>query len=75
MTYVRVRVSPGAKRESVIQTDTKTFTIAVKEPAERNLANQRVRELVAEHFEVPVGKVKLISGHRSPTKVFDISGA
>lgn len=73
MTYIRVRVSPGAKRESVIQTDERTFTIAVKEPAERNLANQRVRQLVAEYFEVPVGKVRLISGHRSPTKVFDIS--
>ncbi len=73
MTYIRVRVSPGAKRESVIQTDEKNFTIAVKEPAERNLANQRVREVIAEYFEVPVGKVRLITGHRSPTKVFDIS--
>jgi len=70
--YVRVEVRPGAKRESVMHLDGKTLTIAVKEPAERNLANMRVRELVAEEFSVPVGKVKMISGHRSPRKIFTI---
>ncbi|MBP9816605.1 MAG: DUF167 domain-containing protein [Candidatus Pacebacteria bacterium] len=72
MTYVRVRVTPGAKRESVIETDGKSLSISVKEPAERNLANTRVRELLAEHLSVPVGKVKLVAGHRSPQKIFDI---
>lgn len=72
MTYARVRVTPGAKRESVITTDAKSFSISVKEPAERNLANDRVREILAEHFSVPIGKVRLIAGHRSPQKVFDI---
>lgn len=70
--YVRVEVRPGAKRESVMHLDAKTLSIAVKEPAERNLANMRVRELVAEEFSVPVGKVKMISGHRSPRKIFTI---
>jgi len=70
--YVRVQVRPGAKKESVIQTDDKTLSIAVKEPAERNLANMRVRELVALEFGVPAGKVRMISGHRSPRKIFDI---
>jgi len=71
--YVRVEVKPGARRESVMRLDEKTLSIAVKEPAERNLANMRVRELVAEEFSVSVGKVKMISGHRSPRKIFDIS--
>ncbi len=70
--YVRVEVKPNAKRESVMHIDDKTLSIAVKEPAERNLANMRVRELVAEEFSVPVAKVKMISGHRSPRKIFDI---
>jgi len=70
--YVRVEVKPGAKRESVMHVDEKTLAIAVKEPAERNLANMRVRELVAEEFSVAIGKVRMISGHRSPRKIFDI---
>ena len=72
MTYARVRVTPGAKRESIITTDDKSFSISVREPAERNLANIRVRELLAEHFGVAVGKIKRVAGHRSPQKVFDV---
>lgn len=70
--YIRVQVSPGAKRESVIRTDDKTLSIAVKEPAERGLANARVRMLVAEELGVPPAKIRLISGHRSPRKIFTV---
>lgn len=70
--YVRVEVKPDARRESVMHVDEKTLSIAVKEPATQNLANARVRELVALEFHVPIGKVKMISGHRSPRKIFDI---
>lgn len=70
--YVRVQVKPKAKKESVIQTDDKTYSIAVKEPAARNLANDRVRWLLAGEFRISVGQIKLISGHRSPRKIFDI---
>ncbi len=70
--YVRVEARPGARKESVIQSDEKTYTIAVKEPAERNLANKRIREVLAEHLGVAVSKIKMISGHRSPRKIFTI---
>ena len=70
--YVRVEVRPGARKESVVQTDEKTYSIAVKEPAEQNRANLRVREVLAAELELPLGKVRLISGHRSPRKIFEI---
>lgn len=70
--YVRVSVRPDAKKEAVIRTDDTTYSIAVREPAERNLATMRVRELLAEELSVPLGKVHLISGHRSPKKLFSI---
>ena len=72
--YIHVRATPGAKRESFIETDNKNFSIAVKEPAERNLANTRIREVLADHFRVPVTKVKIITGHRSQQKMVDIEG-
>jgi len=70
--YVRVTVRPGARKESVIRTEEAIYSISVREPAERNLANSRVRELLAEEFSLPVGKVQLLSGHRSPKKLFSI---
>ena len=70
--YVRVSVRPDAKKESVIRTDDTTYSIAVREPAERNLANNRVRELLAEELSVAVGKIRMVSGHRSPKKIFSV---
>ncbi len=70
--YIRVEAKPGSRRESVVHVDDKTLSIAVKEPAEQNQANARIRALVAEEYGVALGKVKMISGHRSPRKIFDI---
>ena len=70
--FVRVHVVPGAKKENVTKESDTVFQIMVKEPAERNLANGRVRELLAEVFGVAVGKVRIVTGHRSPTKMFDV---
>lgn len=70
--YVRVLVTPGAKRERVVRVGETALEVAVREPAVRNLANRRVVEVVAAHFGVPVGAVKIISGHRSPRKVLAV---
>ncbi len=74
--YIKVRVQAGSKRESFEQKDTTTYFISVTEPAERNLANRRVVALCARYLKVPVSKVKIISGHRSPSKILAVdSGA
>ncbi|MBI4086449.1 DUF167 domain-containing protein [Candidatus Kaiserbacteria bacterium] len=70
--YVYVRVTPGAKKERVAKVMPDRFEVAVREPAVRNLANTRVRELIAEVFEVGVGAVRIVSGHRSPTKIISV---
>ena len=70
--YLRVEVTPRAKKESVMQLDEKTYSISVKEPALRNLANMRVKELLARILGLSTAKVHLISGHRSPRKIFEI---
>jgi uncharacterized protein YggU (UPF0235/DUF167 family) len=72
--YISVRVQAGAKRETVKVGANGRLMIAVKEPAERNRANRRARELLAEHLKVPLGKVRLISGYTSPAKMFDVGG-
>ena len=71
--YIKVRVTAGAKKESFEKVSDDHFVVSVKEPAEQNRANKRVIELVALHFGVPTGKVRLISGHHSPSKIVDIT--
>lgn len=70
--YVRVRVYAGCKKESVKKIDDSRYEIQVREPAERNLANRRVQELLAEEYKVPVKAVRIVSGHHSPSKIFDV---
>lgn len=69
---VKVKVEPGAKRERVVRENDTTFTMAVKEPAERNQANKRVRELLAEAFLVSLRQVHLVTGHHSGSKMYEV---
>ena len=69
MQYIHAKVTPGVKKESLKQVSADHFEISVREKAERNLANSRVLELLARHFKVPKSKVRIINGHRSPSKL------
>lgn len=70
--YIKVTVTAGAKRESLKVKSKDKLLISVTEPAKQNLANRRVRELVALHCTVPLGKVRIISGHHSPSKMLSV---
>jgi len=71
MLVVRVRVTAGARREKIEKTKD-GFVIAVREKAERNEANERVRAILAREFGVPPKAVRLERGARSPGKIFRI---
>lgn len=70
--YIRVRVTPSAKREKIQQVNSTQYEIAVREPASRNCANRRVHEILQHELAIPAQAIKLITGHRSPVKVFAI---
>lgn len=70
--YIKVHVVADAKNEKVVRESETTYHIEVKEPRERNLANNRIRELLCREFGLDKGKVRLISGHRSLSKVFSV---
>lgn len=70
--YLRVTVTPGAKKESVEECGETELALSVREPAKQNLANRRVVQLVAERYGVPERAVRIISGHRSPRKMLSI---
>lgn len=69
MSYIHIKVTAGARKESWKQKSEDHFEVSVKEKAERNMANTRVLELVAEHFKVPVKNVRIVNGHHHPSKL------
>ncbi|MBP6923971.1 MAG: DUF167 domain-containing protein [Candidatus Pacebacteria bacterium] len=70
--YIKVRVYPGMKKESITKVGEDSFEVITKAPAERNLANVRVRELIAVQYEVPVSAVRFVTGHHSPSKILEV---
>lgn len=77
--YLKVFVTPGAKKEKVevLHPDEdgekgEILAISVREPATGNRANDRVRELIALREGVPLGKVRILTGHRSRAKMISV---
>lgn len=71
--YIKVKVTPKAKKEEILKKGADSYEISVREPAEQNKANTRVRELLGHRFSVVVGKIKLVSGHKTTAKIFSVS--
>jgi len=64
--------APCKEFKSLIKETDDRFIIHIKEPSKRNLANKRIILLLAEYFKISKGKVRIISGHHSPSKIVSI---
>ncbi len=73
--YIKVRAEAGAKKEEISKIDEDTYEIKVREPAERNMANVRIRELVARDLGIKIEKVKILTGHHAPRKILVVDDA
>lgn len=69
--YIKVKVTADSKKEEVVQKSAGTWLISVKEPARENMANNRVREILSFYFQT--NDIRLITGHKSPNKLFLIN--
>jgi len=67
--YITVHAEPSARKEKIEKRADGSFVISVKEPAERNLANKRIGEILSLELGLPT---RLISGHRSCKKIFSV---
>lgn len=69
---VRVRARARARREHVTEVATHVFDISVRESRTENRANDRIRAILAERFKVPLARVRVLTGHRSASKLIHI---
>ena len=71
--FIKVKVQAGSKKEKIEKKSDDKYIISVKEPAERNLANNRICEIFASIYEINIKSVRIISGHQSPSKILSIN--
>ena len=69
---VRVRVTAGAKRETIEELSNTRLEIAVKQKPAQSAANARVVEIVARYYKVPKNKVRIVRGHATPSKILEV---
>lgn len=67
--YIKVIAHANSKKEKIEQTKKDYFEIWVKEKAERNMANIRIIEVLADYFKMSNSKIKIINGHKHPHKL------
>ncbi len=66
---IEVKVQPRAKRREVVTDGGSGLTVKVAAAPDRGRANEEVRELLAEHFGLPVSKVRIVRGEKSRHKL------
>lgn len=68
---IQVKVKVNSKVWEVSQ-EGNSFVVKVKEPPKEGRANQAAIRLLAQHFGVPQGQVRILSGFGSRNKVVEI---
>ncbi|KKQ97594.1 MAG: hypothetical protein A3F95_02925 [Candidatus Nealsonbacteria bacterium RIFCSPLOWO2_12_FULL_39_31] len=67
-----VKVKPASREEKVEKIDDTHFSVSVKEPPVKGLANKGVVRALSEYFNVSQLKVRIVSGCFSRQKLIEI---
>ena len=70
--FLRVKVFPKAKEEKLVEKGDDRFDIHTRAPASDNRANAAVVETLAQFLGVSENKLRLVSGHHKPSKIFEL---
>ena len=70
---IKVKVYPDSKKEDIVEKEPGQYEVRVKEKAVDGMANKATIKALANHFNLPEEKVRLIRGFRERTKIVDIA--
>ena len=69
---IKVKANVLSKEDKVIKKSEDSFEVFVKVDVQRNMANKRIIELLAEYFNLPQYRIKMIKGFKESNKIFNI---
>ncbi|HFC10838.1 MAG TPA: DUF167 domain-containing protein [Candidatus Kaiserbacteria bacterium] len=70
--YIKVFVTPSARKEKIEEKKDGSLIISVREPASGNHANKRVREIIALREGISIAQVRILTGHHSRAKMISV---
>jgi uncharacterized protein len=69
-----VRVSPGARRASVVGRHGDRWKVRVAAPPEKGRANDALVHLLADAVDVSPNAIAVVSGHSARDKIVELTG-
>lgn len=69
-----VKVQANARTESVEVVSPTALKVKLRVPALEGRANQRLIEVLSQHFDVPKSQIQILRGERSKNKIVQILG-
>ena len=69
---VVVRVKPGSSKGPLVESDEDGLVVFVREKAIDGAANDGVIKILADHFDVPKSRVRVVRGHTARIKQVEI---
>ena len=73
-TRVRLRVSPGARRDELVGRHGEGWKVRVAAPPEGGRANDAVLDLLARQLSLPRRSLSIVSGQTSREKIVQMEG-
>jgi uncharacterized protein len=73
-TRVRLRVSPGARRDELVGRHGEGWKVRVAAPPEDGRANDAVLDLLARELSLPRRSLSIVSGQTSREKIVQMEG-
>lgn len=74
MARISVKVVPSSSKDIIVGWLGGVLKIKVKAPPEKGKANAAVIELLATQLSIDKDLIKVVKGHRSPSKILSLSG-
>ena len=71
---ISVRIVPRAARDEVGGERQGALLVRLTAPPAENRANDALRKLLADRLRIPRGRVEIVGGRRSRTKVVRVAG-
>lgn len=69
---ISVKITPNAKKEAIIDEGNNCFKIKVTAPAIEGKANEAMLKKLAEYFDIPKSRIKIIRGEFAKNKIIEI---
>lgn len=67
-----VQAKPNANKTEVKKINEDNFIVSVKEPPVKGQANKAILRALADYFNVPAAKVRMVHGHTTRKKTIEI---